>query len=180
MFKKLSVVLMLVVAMVIGSAGFAAAAPKYDDMRPTIVGIAVSDPNFSTLVAAVSKAGLVEPLNSNRGQVTVFAPTNMAFDNLAAALLGEGKTGMDLVNALDAETLKAVVLYHVAPGKRYATDVLSSSRIRTASKAFLFPYVMDGNAYLKNPNGVADAQIIATDIEASNGVIHVIDQVLIP
>ncbi len=180
MFKRLSVVLMLVVAMVIGSAGFAAAAPKSDAMRPTIVGIAVSDPNFSTLVAAVSKAGLVEPLNSNRGQVTVFAPTNMAFDNLAGALLGEGKTGMDLVEALDAETLKAVVLYHVAPGKRYAADVLSSSRIRTASKAFLFPYVMDGNAYLKNPNGVADAQIIATDIEASNGVIHVIDQVLIP
>ena len=127
MFKKLSVVLMLVVAMVIGSAGFAAAAPKYDDMRPTIVGIAVSDPNVSTLVAAVSKAGLVEPLNSNRGQVTVFAPTNMAFDNLAAALLGEGKTGMDLVNALDAETLKAVVLYHVAPGKRYATDAWAAA-----------------------------------------------------
>lgn len=180
MFKKLSVVLMLVAVMVIGSTGFAAAAPQSSDMPPTIVGIAVSNPDFSTLVAAVSKAGLVEPLNSNRGQVTVFAPTNMAFDNLAVALLGEGKTGMDLVNALDAEILKAVVLYHVAPGKRSAEDVLSSSRIRTASKAFLFPYVMDGKAYLMNPKGAADAQIIATDIEASNGVIHVIDQVLVP
>lgn len=179
MFKKLSVVLMLIAVMVIGSTGFAAAAPQASSMEPTIVGIAASNDNFSTLVAAVSKAGLVDALNG-KGQYTVFAPTNMAFDNLAVALLGDGKTGMDLVNALDAETLQAVVLYHAAPGQRYAADVLGSSRIRTLSKGFLFPYVMDGNAYLMNPKGVADAEIIATDIPASNGVIHVIDQVLIP
>ena len=59
-------------------------------------------------------------------------------------------------------------------------DVVSSERIRTLSKGFLFPYLMGDIAYLQNPKGVAAAQIIATDIDASNGVIHVIDQVLVP
>ena len=175
MFKKLSVALMLVTVLVLGVTSFAAAAP----MGKTIVEIASGNPNFSTLVAAVAKAGLVDALNG-KGQTTVFAPTNAAFDNLAVALLGSGKTGTDLVNTLDAETLKAVVLYHAAPGARYSYDVVSSERIRTLSKGFLFPYLMGEDAFLKNPKGVADAQIIAVDIQASNGVIHVIDQVLIP
>ena len=139
----------------------------------------LDNPNFSTLVAAVSKAGLVDTLNG-KGQYTVFAPTNAAFDNLAVALLGPGKDGMDLVEALDADFLRGVVLYHVAPGERFAADVVSSERIRTLSKGFLFPYLMGDDAYLQNPKGVAAAQIIATDIDASNGVIHVIDQVLVP
>lgn len=183
MFKKLSVALMLVAVMVLGFASFASAAPQAAPKGQTIVEIAVGNPDFSTLVAAVSKAGLVDTLNG-KGQYTVFAPTNAAFDNLAVYLLGDGKTGMDLVNALPAETLKAVVLYHVAPGERFSGDVVSSERIRTLSKGFLFPYVvkdvMGDKVYLQNPNGFADAQIIAVDIDASNGVIHVINQVLMP
>ena len=183
MFKKLSVALMLVAVMVLGFASFASAAPtERTTSAPkgqTIVEIAAGNPNFSTLVAAVAKAGLVDTLNG-KGQYTVFAPTNAAFDNLAVALLGPGKNGMDLVNALPAETLKAVVLYHVAPGERFSGDVVSSERIRTLSKGFLFPYLMGEDAYLQNPKGVAAAQITATDIDASNGVIHVIDQVLVP
>ncbi len=175
MFKKLSVALMLITVLVFGFTSFASAAP----MGQTIVEIASGNPNFSTLVAAVAKAGLVDALNG-RGQTTVFAPTNMAFDNLAKALISPTATGMDLVNALDADTLRAVVLYHAAPGARYSSDVVSSERIRTLNKSFLFPYLMGENAFLKNPKGVADAQIIALDIQASNGVIHVIDQVLIP
>jgi transforming growth factor-beta-induced protein len=176
MFKRLSVAFLMVTVLVFGSFGFAAAAPA-PAMGPTIVDIAASNPNFSTLVSAVAKAGLVDALNG-KGQQTVFAPTNAAFDNLAQA--SGLANGAALVEALDAETLRAVVLYHVAPGERFSGDVLASSRIRTQSKGFLFPYVDGGMAYLKNPKGVADAQIIAVDIEASNGVIHVIDQVLIP
>ena len=85
MFKKLSVALMLVAVMVLGFASFASAAPKAAPEGDTIVEIAVGNPNFSTLVAAVSKAGLVDTLNG-KGQYTVFAPTNAAFDNLAVAL----------------------------------------------------------------------------------------------
>ena len=179
MFKKLSVALMLVAVMVLGLASFASAAPKAKPMGETIVEIAASNDNFSTLVAAVGKAGLVDTLNG-KGQYTVFAPNNAAFDNLAVAKLGPGKTGMDLVNAVPAPDLKAIVLYHVAPGERFSGDVVSSERIRTLSKGFLFPYLMDDKAYLKNPKGVADAQITDTDIDASNGVIHVINQVLMP
>ena len=179
MFKKLSVALMLVAVMVLGFASFASAAPKAAPMGDTIVEITVDNENFSTLVAAVTKAGLVDTLNG-KGQYTVFAPTNAAFDHLAVDKLGPGKTGMDLVNALPAETLKAVVLYHVAPGERFSGDVVSSERIRTLSKGFLFPYLMGDDAYLQNPKGVAAAQIIAVDIDASNGVIHVINQVLVP
>jgi uncharacterized surface protein with fasciclin (FAS1) repeats len=67
-----------------------------------------------------------------------------------------------------------VLLYHVAPGERFAADVVSSSRIRTVSKGFLSPSVSGGNAYVNR------AQLIATDIDVSNGVIHVIDRVLLP
>ena len=69
-------------------------------------------------------------------------------------------------------TLRAVLLYHVAPGERFAEDVVSSSRIRTVSKGFLWPSV-NGGVYIN------DAQVIAADIDVSNGVIHVIDQVLL-
>jgi uncharacterized surface protein with fasciclin (FAS1) repeats len=177
MFKKLSLVVMLVAVMALGFASFASAAPAAAPMGDTIVDIASGNPNFSTLVAAVDKAGLVETLDG-KGQFTVFAPTNAAFDNLAGAL--GFASGMALVDALPAEFLRAVVLYHAAPGERFSGDVVSSERIRTLSKGFLFPYVMNDMAYLQNPNGVADAQIIAVDIDASNGVIHVIDQVLVP
>lgn len=176
MFKRLSVAFLVVTVLVFGSFSFAAAAPASDG-DPTIVEIALGNPDFSTLVSAVAKAGLVDALNG-KGQYTVFAPTNAAFDNLAEKFgLADGAA---LVQALDAETLRAVVLYHVAPGARFSGDVLESSQIRTLSKSFLFPYVDSGMAYLKNPKGVADAQIFAVDIKASNGVIHVIDQVLVP
>ena len=78
---------------------------------PTIAGTAVaSAPEFTTLVAALSKAGLVDTFNG-RDQYTVFAPTNAAFDAAAAALLGPGKTGMDLVNALPVDKLTQVLVY---------------------------------------------------------------------
>jgi transforming growth factor-beta-induced protein len=138
---------------------------------PSIVDTAIavngSSGEFDHLIAAVVRTDLVATLDGNR-QFTVFAPTDAAFEDLFDAL------GVSGVNEIPVGTLRAVLLYHVAPGERFAADVVSSSRIRTVSKGFLSPSVSGGNAYV---NG---AQVIATDIDVSNGVIHVIDRVLLP
>ena len=138
---------------------------------PTIVETAVavnaSSGEFDHLIEAVVRADLVDPLNANR-QLTVFAPTDAAFEELFATL------GVSGVSDIPVATLRAVLLYHVAPGERFSDDVVASTRIRTLSKGFLVPSVHDGGAY------VNDARIVAADIDASNGVIHVIDTVLLP
>jgi uncharacterized surface protein with fasciclin (FAS1) repeats len=143
---------------------------------PTIVGIATAPENigtFSTLVAALQKAGLVDTFNGSQ-QFTVFAPTNDAFDAAAAALLGAGKTGMDLVNTLDVATLTAVLKYHVAQGDRTAQAVLSSGQVRMLDGNFAPVTVASGEAF------IAGAKILKTDITASNGIIHVIGGVMLP
>jgi uncharacterized surface protein with fasciclin (FAS1) repeats len=143
---------------------------------PTIVGIATAPENigtFSTLVAALQKAGLVDTFNGSQ-QFTVFAPTNDAFDAAAAALLGPGKTGLDLVNALDVATLTAVLKYHVAQGDRTAQAVLSSGQVRMLDGNFA-PVTVEGAGAF-----IAGAKIIKTDITASNGIIHVIGGVMLP
>jgi uncharacterized surface protein with fasciclin (FAS1) repeats len=130
--------------------------------QPTIVEIAAGNASFSTLVAAVVKTDLLDTLNGKR-QFTVFAPTNSAFDDLAG---GEGQ-GILLVNSLDADTLKSILLYHVAPGERFSEDVVAADRIRTMSKQFIgVDEVLEG--------------LVLADVDASNGVVHVIDFVLIP
>ncbi|MDQ3128943.1 MAG: fasciclin domain-containing protein, partial [Chloroflexota bacterium] len=138
---------------------------------PTIVETALAvngdSGEFDYLIQAVVKAGLVNTLNGNR-QFTVFAPTDAAFEDLFDAL------GVDGIADIDVATLTAVLLYHVAPGERFSDDVVASSRIRTVSKGFVFPSVHDGGAYIN------DARIVAADIDVSNGVIHVIDAVLLP
>ncbi len=156
---------------------FALFAPAAQAEKPgdTIVEIAVGNGNFNTLVAAVSKAGLVDTLNGNR-MFTVFAPTDAAFDSAAVALLGEGSTGMDLVNALDVATLTNILLYHVAPGERFSGDVVSAERIRMMNKDFTF---VDGTTIVGNGSS-ANLVLDLIDIDASNGVIHVIDFVLLP
>src|SRR4029078_1072378 len=122
---------------------------------------------FDYLIAAVVRAGLVDTLNRNR-QFTVFAPTAAAFDDLFAAL------GVNGVSDIPVATLRAVLLYHVAPGERFSGDVVSSDRIRTLSKGFLRPSVHAGAAWLN------DARIVPADVDVSNGVIRVIGQVLLP
>lgn len=141
----------------------------------SIVDIASSNPNFSTLVSAVVKADLVKTLDGNRN-FTVFAPTNDAFDAAAAAVLGPGNTGADLVDALDKETLTAVLLYHVAPGERFSGDVVTAERIRMMNKDFTY---VDGTTIVGN-NSSANLVLDLIDIDARNGVIHVIDFVLLP
>jgi uncharacterized surface protein with fasciclin (FAS1) repeats len=140
---------------------------------PSIAGVATSNANFSTLVAALSKAGLVSTF-SGAGSFTVFAPTNAAFDAAAAALLGAGKSGRDLVDALDVATLTSVLKYHVVGDARNAQAVLGSSQIIMLDGNAAAVAVKGGSPYIQN------AKIAATDIQASNGIVHVIDAVLLP
>lgn len=142
----------------------------------TIVGIAGSNPDFEYLVAAVQFAGLAETLNSNR-QFTVFAPTDAAFEALASAL------GLSKVSDLLVEENKGLVtnvlLYHVSPGNKNSQNVISSGRVNTLLKEFIYSKVEGDMAKVGNDmNGFAN--ILAVDIRATNGTIHVIDKVLLP
>ena len=138
---------------------------------PTIVGTAIAanaaTGEFDDPIAAARRAGLVDVLNGNR-QLTVFAPTDAAFERLFQTL------GVSGVDAIPVATLRAVLLHHVAPGQRFSGDVLASSRIRMLDKSFTHPAIVGGVPTIDG------ATIIAPDIDASNGVIHVIDTVLLP
>lgn len=142
-----------------------------DGEMGTIVDIAISDPNFSTLVDAVVAAELTETL-SGEGPFTVFAPTNDAF---AAALEALGISAEDLL--ADTQTLTDILLYHVVSGEVLAEDVvaLDGQAVVTAQGAEITISVRDGNVFLND-----NIQVTMTDIQASNGVIHVIDGVLLP
>jgi uncharacterized surface protein with fasciclin (FAS1) repeats len=139
------------------------------EMPKTIVDIAVEDGRFTTLVAAVQAADLAGTLSSE-GPFTVFAPTDDAF-----AALPEGT-----VEALleDIPALTDILLYHVVPGKVMAADVvgLDGQSTETALEGTSIDIKVDGDKVSLNDN----VNVIITDIEASNGVIHVIDAVLLP
>jgi uncharacterized surface protein with fasciclin (FAS1) repeats len=137
-------------------------------MEKTIVDIAVEDGRFTTLVAAVTAADLVETL-SGEGPFTVFAPTDDAF-----AALPEG-TLDSLLLPESKQALTDILLYHVVSGKVMAADVVGLSSAPTVLGKDITITVKDGNVYLNDT-----IQVIITDIEASNGVIHVIDAVLLP
>jgi transforming growth factor-beta-induced protein len=130
-----------------------------------IVDTAIADGRFETLVAAVQAAGLVEALKAE-GPLTVFAPTDDAF-----AALPEG-TVEALLN--DIPALTNILLYHVLEGKVMAADVLELSQAMTLQGQYVEIRVEDGKVYIDN------AEVLITDIEASNGVIHVIDAVILP
>jgi transforming growth factor-beta-induced protein len=132
----------------------------------TIVEIAAGDDRFETLVAAVTAAGLVDTL-SGEGPFTVFAPTDDAFAKLPAGTV-EG-----LLN--DIPALTNILLYHVSPGEFMAADVVALDEIGTVQGSPISIEVTDAGVVL---NG--NANVIITDIQASNGVIHVIDTVLLP
>ncbi len=168
LFTILSVLFIVVLA-----AGSLATEAKAEKPGDTIVEIALGNENFSTLVAAVVKADLVDALNANR-MFTVFAPTNAAFDAAAAAL--GLPDGMALVNALDKDTLTNILLYHVSPGERFSGDVVTADRIRMMNKDFTY---VDGTTIVGNGSS-ANLVLDLIDIDASNGVIHVIDFVLLP
>ncbi len=135
----------------------------------TIVDIAVGNPDFSILVSALTEADLVDTL-SGEGPFTVFAPTNAAFEQ---ALTDLGITAEEL---LARDDLGAILTYHVVPGTVLAADVvgLDGTSVATVNTAEVAISV-DGDTVMIN-----DAIVTTTDIVASNGVIHVIDSVLLP
>ncbi|MFC3852165.1 fasciclin domain-containing protein [Salinispirillum marinum] len=130
-----------------------------------IVDTAVEAGDFTTLVAAVQAAGLVETLKGP-GPFTVFAPTDDAFAALPAGTV-EGLLQ-------NIPQLQAVLTYHVVPGKVMAADVVGLSTATTVQGSNIDIEVRNGNVY------VDGAQVVMTDIETSNGVIHVIDAVILP
>lgn len=120
---------------------------------------------FSTLIAAVVAAGLVDELSAD-GQRTVFAPTDAAF---AAIGLNE-----DNIGTVPVDDLTGILLYHVAGGRLTAADVLTEDALTMANGGTAQISVNGGAAFIN------DAEIVTTDVEASNGIIHVIDAVLLP
>ena len=139
-----------------------AAAKKAD-----VVDTAVSAGQFNTLVAAVKAGGLVETLKGE-GPFTVFAPTDEAFARLPAG------TVENLLRPENKQKLVEVLTYHVVPARAMARDVSGMSSAKTVQGKELKLKVEDGKVMV---NG---ARVIKADVEASNGVIHVIDSVLIP
>jgi len=138
-----------------------AAAPK------DIVATAVEAGSFKTLAAALTAAGLVDTLKGE-GPFTVFAPTDEAFKKLPAGTLD------DLLKPENKAKLSAILTYHVVPAKVMAKDVVSLSSAKTVNGKELRIGKKDGKVTVDN------ATVTKTDIECSNGVIHVIDSVMLP
>ncbi len=132
-----------------------------------LVDTAISAGSFETLVTAVKAAGLVSVLKSE-GPFTVFAPTEEAFAKVPRETL------KSLLRPENTEQLKAVLTYHVAPGKLMSADVLKQKELKT---------VQGQSAEIRLENGqpmIDAARIVKTDVVCSNGVIHVIDAVILP
>ncbi|WP_439153990.1 fasciclin domain-containing protein [Yoonia sp.] len=149
-----------------GLAAVAACSPMMTS-EPDIVDIAVSNGNFNTLVAAVTAADLVETLKGD-GPFTVFAPTDDAFAKLPAG------TVESLLLPENKDQLVAILTYHVVPGA-VTSDQLAGQRLNVAT-------VQGDTVHVDGTDGVTvnDASVTTADIIASNGVIHVIDTVLLP
>ena len=142
-----------------------ASEPAMTEEPGTIVEVAASNPDFETLVAAVTAAGLAETL-SGEGPFTVFAPTDEAFEALPAGVLDA------LLLPENKDALTSILTYHVVAGEVMAADVTAGD-VETVEGS-TFTITTDGGVK------VNDANVIATDVDASNGVIHVLDAVLVP
>jgi uncharacterized surface protein with fasciclin (FAS1) repeats len=171
LFIRIPVVAFAAAALALASP--ASAGPKGE----TIVDVAVAangpggafEGQLNTLIAALGAADPSVPASlSGNGQFTVFAPTDAAFSNL-------GLDPSNVGTALSGDDLTQILLYHVARGRRDASDVTSSSRVRTLQGEFLSV----SGAELEDATG-RTATIIATDVPAANGIIHVIDEVVLP
>jgi len=148
------------------SPGKSSAAKAAKPGTSTIVAIVLAnDGEFDVLQAAVVRAGLVDVLNGNR-QFTVFAPTDAAF--IKTLGVADESEAIAAVNALPLEALTNILLYHVKAGRHTSTSVLAAPGYR----------MLNGDRLTRDE--LAAAGIAATDISASNGVIHVINSVLIP
>jgi uncharacterized surface protein with fasciclin (FAS1) repeats len=153
--------------MMLTALGLGGVTARAADAAGDIVDTAVSAGQFNTLVAAVTAAGLAETLKGP-GPFTVFAPTDDAFAKLPA-----GTVEM-LLKPENKDKLVAVLTYHVVPGKVMAADVVKLKEAKTVNGAPV-AIAVNGNKVMIN-----DATVVAADVVASNGVIHVIDKVILP
>ena len=147
--------------------------------QKTIVDVAVGNEDFSTLVTALKAADLVGALQGD-GPFTVFAPTNDAFAKI------DSKTLNSLLEAKNKKALANILTYHVIPGKLTAADVVAALKkgkgtveLKALNGQVLTVMQKDGKIWLKDLNGNY-SEIVATDVMGSNGVIHVINTVVMP
>lgn len=182
--KKFTTVLVVCIAMI--NSSFAIdkneieRLPSFDNEKlGTIVAVAAGNDNFTTLVAAVKAANLVETLNSD-GPFTVFAPVNAAFDKLPAG------TVESLLKPENIKTLQSILTYHVVAGEFNAAAVVEAIQknngsfvITTVQGENLTATLKDSKVILTDTKGGQSTVIIA-DVATSNGIIHAIDTVLLP
>jgi uncharacterized surface protein with fasciclin (FAS1) repeats len=159
------------IALVVGIALSTVAMGNHHGMKDKsaadVVDVAVAAGQFTTLATALEAANLVETLKGE-GPFTVFAPTDAAFENLPAG------TVESLLKPENKDRLVAILTYHVVPGKVMAADVVKLDEATTVNGANVTIAVVDGDVNIDN------ATVVKTDIAASNGVIHVIDSVILP
>jgi uncharacterized surface protein with fasciclin (FAS1) repeats len=166
--KFIAVLSLMVASLAFMPAAFAGHHNEGDHgMKKDIVDVAAENGSFNTLVAAIKAAGLVDTLKG-KGPFTVFAPTDEAF-----AKLPEGTVEM-LLKPENKDKLAAILTYHVVSGKVMSTDVVKIDSAATVQGQMLMVEVVDGNVMINK------AKVIMADVKASNGVIHVIDTVLMP
>ena len=147
--------------------GILVAAPARAQQNKNIVETAVAAGSFTTLAKALTAADLVSTLEG-AGPFTVFAPTDEAFAKLPAG------TVENLLKPENKDKLRRVLTYHVVPGAVQAADVVKLQSAKTVSGDTITVTVKDGKVHVDNAN------VTKTDIQASNGVIHVIDAVILP
>lgn len=157
----------IVVNLILANAVFAADPPAPKEKPKDIVDTAVAAGSFKTLAAALKAADLVATLKG-KGPFTVFAPTDEAF-----AKLPKG-TVEDLLKPENKAKLTAILTYHVVPGNVLAADVVKLSKAKTVQGSEVTIKVKDGKVMVDNAN------VTSTDIKCGNGVIHVIDAVILP
>ncbi|HAH36730.1 MAG TPA: fasciclin domain-containing protein [Algoriphagus sp.] len=133
----------------------------------TVVDIAIGSPDHTTLVAAVQAAGLVETLSGD-GPFTVFAPTNAAFEALPAG------TVEDLLKPENKEKLTGILTFHVVSGNVMSGDLSDGQVVTTLNGQTATVSIKDGKVM------IGDATVVAADLAGTNGVVHVIDKVLLP
>jgi uncharacterized surface protein with fasciclin (FAS1) repeats len=182
-FKNLTLLLLITFTSISNYANTCSSDPiddqKKEKTEKTIVGVAASNENFSTLVAAVKAANLVDVLNGD-GPFTVFAPTNDAFNKLP-----EG-TVYSLLKPENKKLLTTVLTYHVVAGKFDAKAVVKAIKanngkfvIKTVQGNSLTAMMKGEDVLLKDTKGNI-SRVVVTDVEASNGIIHAIDTVIMP
>lgn len=168
MIRKLNAVGLFVIALTASVGTPASAARDLPSIAELATAVNEETGEFSILLAALDEAGLVETLDGNR-QFTVFAPIDVAFGDLGY--------DSESIREVPVDALTDILLYHVSPGRRLSGDILSSDNVRMINKQFTFPSISDDLAFIN------DAMLLAPDLidlEASNGVVHVIDAVLLP